>query len=175
MVWQRIVAGGRLDHGAAGSLTYGGGPSHGREVLLSRALNSVALHCNPNCTERQCNTPLYPASVHCATAVVGAHLTREEVIAALLSPSIKWMGEFDEVGNAQKFAFTEICTTPEKLPTQTYPPPLLAQLRAPPLFPPSANCRQQLQPEDCCRLCSHWIACQRADVDFNPHNISCPA
>ena len=118
---------------------------------------------------------MYPASVHCATAVVGAHLTREEVIAALLSPSIKWMGEFDEVGNAQKFAFTEICTTPEKLPTQTYPPPLLAQLRAPPLFPPSANCRQQLQPEDCCRLCSHWIACQRADVDFNPHNISCPA
>ena len=105
----------------------------------------------------------------------GANLTREEVIAALLSPSIKWMGEFDEVGNAQKFAFTEICTTPKKLPTQIYPPPLLAQLRAPPLFPPSTNCRQQLQPEDCCRLCSHWIACQRGDVDFNPHNISCAA
>ena len=64
----------------------------------------------------------------------GAHLTREEVIAALLSPSIKWMGEFDEVGNAQKFAFTKICTTPKKLPTQIYPLPLLAWLRAPPFF-----------------------------------------
>ena len=52
-------------------------------------------------------------------------MTREEVIAALLSPSIKWMGEFDEVGNAQKFVFTEICKTPKNLPTQIYPLPLL--------------------------------------------------
>ena len=63
-VWQRVVAGGRLDHGAAGSLTYGGGPCHGREVLLSRALNCNALHCNPNCSARQCSTSLYPASVY---------------------------------------------------------------------------------------------------------------
>ena len=46
---------------------------------------------------------------------------------------------------------------------------------ASPLFPSSTDCRQQLQPEDCCRLCSHWIACQRGNVDFNPHNISCAA
>ena len=110
-------------------------------------------------------------------AGAGVHLTREEVIAALLSPSIKWMGEFDEVGNAQKFAFTEICTTPKNLPScqlkSAHCPCLLSY--APPLFPPSTNCRQQLQPEDCCRLCSHWIACQRGNVDFNPHNISCAA
>ena len=156
-MWQRIVAGGRLDHGAAGSLTYGGGPSHGREVLLSRALNSIAQHCNPNCTERQCNTPLYAASVYCTAAVVGAHLTREEVIAALLSPSIKWMGEFDEVGNAQKFAFAEICTTPKKLPTQIYPLSLLAQVRVSPFsffnrLSTTITTRrllQALQPLDC--------------------------
>ena len=66
--------------------------------------------------------------------VQAAHLTREEVIAALLSPSIKWMGEFDEMGSAQKFVFTEICKTPKNLPTQIHPLPLLAYLRAPPLF-----------------------------------------
>ena len=116
---------------------------------------------------------IQPRSTEAESA--GANLTREEVIAALLSPSIKWMGEFDEVGNAQKFAFAEICTTPKKLPTQIYPLSLLAQVRASPLFPSSTDCRQQLQPEDCCRLCSHWIACQEGNVDFNPRSISCAA
>ena len=61
-------------------------------------------------------------------------MTREEVIAALLSPSIKWMGEFDEGGNAQKFVFTEICTTPKNLPTQIYPLPLLLLSYVRPFF-----------------------------------------
>ena len=104
----------------------------------------------------------------------GANLTREEVIAALLSPSIKWMGEFDEVGNAQKFVFTEICKTPKNLPTQIYPLSLLAQVRVSPFsffnrLSTTITTRrllQALQPLDCMPT---------INVDFNPHNISCAA
>ena len=66
-------------------------------------------------------------------------------------------GGFDEVGNAQKFAFAEICTTPKKLPTQIYPLSLLAQVRVSPFsffnrLSTTITTRrllQALQPLDC--------------------------
>ena len=61
VVWQRIVAGGRLDHGAAGSLTYGAPATGGKSSSLE---HSTLLHSNPNCSARQCNTSLYPALVY---------------------------------------------------------------------------------------------------------------
>ena len=104
----------------------------------------------------------------------GANLTREEVIAALLSPSIKWMGDstkwvMRKSLHSQKFA--QLLRSCQLKSTHC---PCLPRC-ASPLFPSSTDCRQQLQPEDCCRLCSHWIACQEGNVDFNPRSISCAA
>ena len=49
------------------------------------------------------------------------------------------------MGNAQKFAFSEICTPLSR--SCQFKSTALARARL--LFPSSTNCRQQLQPEDC--------------------------
>ena len=69
------------------------------------------------------------------------------------------------MGNAQKFAFAEICTTPKKLPTQIYPLSLLAQVRVSPFsffnrLSTTITTRrllQALQPLDCMPRRQCWF------------------
>ena len=117
-----------VDDGAAGSLTYGGGPG--------KSSNDVHLK---------------------------QPLTREEVIAACCShrPS-SWWG-FAEMGNAQKFAFSEICT-PLSRSCQ------FKSTHCSCSSAPAFSLVHKLSTTITARrlpCTSYWLACKRGDVDFN--------